>query len=335
MTRLGFFTRLLDDVSPAERYKLAAAQVRHAEQAGFASAWVAQHHFDRDDGGLPSPPVFLSYVGAQTSKIRLGTAVICLPMEHPVRTAEDLAVADQLLDGRLEVGVSSGGTPSAFAAFGIDFEDRYELAGRALETFRAAWSGEQINATDRRVYPPVPSLMDRIWQGTMSVAGARRAGAAGDGLMLSRTQAREENAPNAPLAAVQQPMIDAYLAALPVGRAPRILASRTAFVADTRQEALQYAEQGLRRATTAWPWLFPGVPEAASLPLDELIALTDTHVGTPDDVVASLGADTSLAGVDEVSIQVHYVDAPHAKILRSIELLATKVAPSLGWELTS
>ena len=331
MTTFGFFTRLLDDVSPGERYKLGAEQIRHAEQLGFASAWVAQHHFDRDDGGLPSPPVFLSHVGALTSQIRLGTAVLCLPMEDPLRTAEDLAVADLLTDGRLEVGVSSGGTPTAFPAFGLDFEDRYHLAGKALQTFRTAWSGNAINDTDSRLYPPAPTLVDRIWQGTMSVPGAERAGAAGDGLMLSRTQGRAADAPRATLAQVQQPMIDAYLAALPAGRTPRILASRTAFVADTHEEAMRYAEAGLRNATTRWPWLFPGIPDEGDASLEELIRATDTHVGSAEAVAASLAADTSLEAVDEVSFQVHYVDAPHPKVLRSLELLATAVAPALGW----
>ena len=71
--RLGFFTRLLDQADPAERYRLATAQIVHAERCGFDSAWVAQHHFHEDEGGLPAPFVFLAQVAAQTSRIRLGT----------------------------------------------------------------------------------------------------------------------------------------------------------------------------------------------------------------------------------------------------------------------
>ncbi|MFD2351879.1 LLM class flavin-dependent oxidoreductase [Nonomuraea ferruginea] len=97
--RLGFFTRLLDDVPPGERYRLAAEQIRHAEAAGFDTAWVAQHHFDGDEGGLPAPLVFLGHVAATTSRIRLGTGIITLPLEHPVRVAEDTAVLDQLTGG--------------------------------------------------------------------------------------------------------------------------------------------------------------------------------------------------------------------------------------------
>ena len=62
--RLGFFTRLLDQADAAERYRLATAQIMHAERCGFDSAWVAQHHFHEDEGGLPAPFVFLSQIAA-------------------------------------------------------------------------------------------------------------------------------------------------------------------------------------------------------------------------------------------------------------------------------
>ncbi|MGP4882897.1 LLM class flavin-dependent oxidoreductase, partial [Klebsiella pneumoniae] len=86
----------------------------HAERLGFDSAWIAQHHFHEQEGGLPSPLVFLAHVAAQTDRIRLGTAIITLPMENPLRVAEDAAVLDLLTDGRLEVGFGSGGTPTSF-----------------------------------------------------------------------------------------------------------------------------------------------------------------------------------------------------------------------------
>ena len=173
-----------------------------------------------------------------------------------------------------------------------------------------------------------PSLVDRIWQATFSVAGARRAGTAGDGLMLSRTQPRPPDAPNASLADIQNPMIDAYLEALPKGRAPRILASRTVFVADDHKEAMRLAEIGLvrlrhRLAAT-------GDLSSGDL-IGDLIAAFDVHVGTPSDVIASLQADSTLARATDLTVQSHSIDPPHPFILRSIELVAEKVAPALGW----
>ena len=80
--RLGFFTRLLDETNAAERYRLATAQIVQAERSGFDSAWIAQHHFHEAEGGLPAPFVFLAHVAASTSRIRLGTGIVTLPLDE-------------------------------------------------------------------------------------------------------------------------------------------------------------------------------------------------------------------------------------------------------------
>ncbi|MFB4279711.1 putative FMN-dependent luciferase-like monooxygenase [Nonomuraea sp. MTCD27] len=320
--RLGFFTRLLDDVPPGERYRLAAEQIEHAEALGFDSAWVAQHHFDGEEGGLPAPLVFLAHVAARTTRIRLGTGIITLPLEQPLRVAEDTAVLDLLAGGRLEVGVGSGGTPSSFPPFGHDSTGRADLYARHLAVLLRAWSGEDLGGGNR-LYPPAPRLAGAVWEATFSASGGARAGRAGNGLMLSRTQPRPAEHPQATLADLQRPIVDAYYESLPPGVAPRVVASRTAFVADSRAEALRCAERGLGRGRL--PFELPGSD------LDGRIAAFDVHLGTPDDVVESLRADPTLERVTDLVFQVHSVDPPHPLILRSIELLATEVAPALGW----
>lgn len=322
--RLGFFTRLLDDTGPGERYHNAADQIVHAEAHGFDSAWVAQHHFHRDEGGLPAPLVFLSYVAARTERIRLGTGIITLPLENAIRAAEDAAVLDLLSHGRLELGLGSGGTPSSFTAFGYDVKDKNAIYEKHLETFRTALSGSPITG-DTKLYPAAPHLLERFWQATFSIAGGARAGKAGDGLMLSRTQPRPADNLNASLADIQHPIVDAYFENLPRELAPRIVASRTLFVADNRDEARHYAELGLRKTGT-------NLTAGRKIDnLDELIAATDTHVGTVADVLESLHRDTTLSRVTDLVFQVHSVDPPHELLLRSIELIATHVAPQLGW----
>ena len=111
----------------------------------------------------------------------------------------------------------------------------------------------------------------------------------------------------ASLAEIQKPIVDAYLAALPAGAAPRITASRNVFVSETPVDAAASAR-----------------PEQA-----------DAHVGTPEQVIASLSADATLRHADEIAFQVPDVHTPHALILRSIELFATEVAPALGWDATA
>jgi alkanesulfonate monooxygenase SsuD/methylene tetrahydromethanopterin reductase-like flavin-dependent oxidoreductase (luciferase family) len=136
--RLGFFSRLLDRTDPGARYRLATEQIVRAEQCGFDSAWVAQHHFIETEGGLPSPFVFLAQVAARTSTIHIGTGIVTLPLESPVRVAEDSGVLDLMSGGRLEIGVGPGGTPSAFASFGQDSAQRWEIFERNLDILRAA-----------------------------------------------------------------------------------------------------------------------------------------------------------------------------------------------------
>ena len=115
-----------------------------------------------------------------------------------------------------------------------------------LELMRTAWAGGPLPGGDT-LYPSSPTLVDRIWQATFSVEGSRRAGAAGDGLMLSRTQPRDPARRSCRSTAMQNPMLDAYFEALPEGREPRILASRTIFVVDDRKDAYRFAETGLPR----------------------------------------------------------------------------------------
>ena len=321
--RLGFFTRLLDAAPAGGRYRAALAQVRAAERWGFASAWVAQHHFDRDEGGLPSPFPFLAAAAVQTERIALGTGIVTLPIDDPVRVAEDAAVVDALSDGRVQLGVGTGGTPSSFAAFARSSDDRREIQAEHLGVLRDAFAGRGIRGTELRLNPPAPNLSVRLWQATFSVEGGRRAGLAGDGLLLSRTQPR---AVGQALHDVQLPIVEAYLSALPDGVEPRILASRTAVVVDDdrRTEVWAAADAGLRRLARTF------LRHDDSGELSELARLTDTHLGTIDEVTTSLGADLTLAHATDVAFQVHSVDPALEVTLRSIELLATEVAPRLG-----
>jgi putative FMN-dependent luciferase-like monooxygenase len=263
-----------------------------------------------------------------TSRIRLGTGIITLPMEDPIRVAEDASVLDVLSGGRLELGLGSGGNPRSFLAFGHDHADRRALFARNLETLVGALEGRELGHEQNHLYPAAAGLTSRIWQATFSAGGAAAAGARGDGLMLSRTQPRPADAPDATLSDIQNPVIDTYLDQLPAGVAPRILASRTLFVSEDRDRTLAYAEAGLRRAAQGLRRQGHHIPEDD---VASLIRRTDSYVGTPEEVVVALSRDSALGRATDVSFQVHSIDPPHEDVLRSIELLATEVAPALGW----
>lgn len=323
--RLGFFTRVLDETTADERYRLALDQVRSAELLGFDTAWVAQHHFHEHEGGLPSPLVLLSHAAAQTSRIVLGTSIITLPLEAPLRVAEDAAVLWLLSGGRLEVGIGSGGTPSSFPPFGHDPKDRAAIFARHTEQLVGALRGDVLTGDGGALYPAAPQLLDTLWQATFSPEGAARIGAAGFGLMLSKTQPHTEGT----LADTQRRVVEAYLAALPAGVRPRVFGSRNLVVVDDELTAERLADRGIERSLGAAHALGVEVPAGASR--EELLALFDLHVGTTERVVAELTADDVLLAATDLVFQSHPVDPPHEVLLRSLELIAGEVAPALGW----
>jgi len=285
-------------------YSQAREQFLLAERLGYDVGWVAQHHFDVEEGGLPSPLVFLAWMAAQTERIRLGTAIITLALEDPIRVAEDAAVLDALCDGRLELGVGTGG-------------DRNGLFANNFQRLRDALHGAGLDARHRPMHPSGHRLLDDLWQATFSVEGGRRAARDGCGLLLSRTQPRSVDTA---LHDIQQPIVDAYRENLPDGRPPRIGASRSVFVLRDGVRAKELARQGVAGHVD---WL-----RRNDLPVPDVI---DVNAGTPAEVIDMLAADSILAEATDLIVQVHPVDPPGEYVLESIELIATEVAPALGW----
>ncbi|HEY7295967.1 MAG TPA: LLM class flavin-dependent oxidoreductase [Dehalococcoidia bacterium] len=332
--RLGVFTRLVDDVAPAQLYARALSLFETAEELGFDTGWVAQHHAGKA-GGLPAPLVFLSAVAARTRRLRLATGIITLPLEHPLRLAEDAAVLDALSGGRLELGFGTGGSEAVFPIFGRDVEHRQDDYDRAFAIVRDALLGKELVPGGLVLFPPARSLASRFWEATFGVDGAIRAAQHGSGLLLARTAARPAST-NAALPAarqalgdIQASLVDAYLAHWRAGdAAPRIGLSRSIYVAPTRAEALADAEQGMRRHAHL---IGQRSGLGAGATVEDLLAGADVHIGSPQDVVDSLRADRLLSRATDLILQVHPVDPPHEKMLRSLRLIAGEVAPALGW----
>ena len=125
------------------------------------------------------------------------------------------------------------------------------------------------------------------------------------------------------------PFVEAYLARYAgTERPPRIGLSRSIYVAETRAEALADAEPGIRRHAQI---LAQRSGLRTDLSVEELLARQDVHIGTPDEVIASLRADPLLERSTDLILQVHPVDPSPHKALRSLDLIATTVAPALGW----
>ena len=105
-------------------------QVVRADEIGFDYAWVAEHHFSNEYGIMPDVFVYAAYLAALTKRIKLGTAVVTLPLANPLRVAENTAFVDILSNGRFALGLGSGYRKYEFEGFGADFERASRHPGR-------------------------------------------------------------------------------------------------------------------------------------------------------------------------------------------------------------
>lgn len=142
--RLGFLTHSEGAGNPRRIYQETLDLFVVADQLGFDVGWLAEHHFKEAAGRLPSLFPMLAAAAERTRRIRLGASVILLPFTHPLRVAEDAAVVDALSDGRLELGVGSGGDLLEFEAYGVDLAQRHPLTTTALATLQRALRGEAL-----------------------------------------------------------------------------------------------------------------------------------------------------------------------------------------------
>jgi alkanesulfonate monooxygenase SsuD/methylene tetrahydromethanopterin reductase-like flavin-dependent oxidoreductase (luciferase family) len=154
-----------------------------ADQAGYESAWVTEHHFT-GDGYLSACLPVLAACAARTSRIRLGTNVMLAPLHHPLRLAEDAAAVDLLSHGRLILGLGIGYRDEEFEAIGVPKRRRVPLMEEIVAACRAAWTGEPFTFRGRElVCRPVPCGPPPIWLGAWVEEGIRRAGRLGDGYL--------------------------------------------------------------------------------------------------------------------------------------------------------
>ncbi len=151
---LTLFDYYPEDCAPQEYYRFLLDEIAYAEELGFDSVWMGEHHFC--NYLCPSPQVFAAAVAQRTSRLRLGTAVALLPLHDPVRLAEDYAMVDVLSNGRLDFGVSRGFQKSSYDGFGRSMDESRELFAEGIELIDKAWSQDTLAYEGR--YRRVPNL---------------------------------------------------------------------------------------------------------------------------------------------------------------------------------
>ena len=128
-----------------QRYEEMFELIELAEELGFDVAWLAELHFGGAFSLLANPLMMVPVIAQRTQRIRIGTAVTLLPLQHPLSCAELAATADVLSGGRLEFGVGRGSIPSQFHGFRIAVAENRARFDEALDIVRLAWSGERFS----------------------------------------------------------------------------------------------------------------------------------------------------------------------------------------------
>lgn len=203
------------NAGPLGEPELARGLARLAEEHGFESLWTVEHTvvpsgyqsqypYDKsgkmpggDEVSLSDPLVWMAWVAALTTRIRVASGILILPQRNPLTLAKELATLDVLSGGRVELGIGVGWLREEFETLGVPFERRGARADEYVDVLRALWSdgatsfeGEFTSFTNANCYPkPVQPGGIPIVVGGHSDAAARRAGRLGDGFFPGRFRA--------------------------------------------------------------------------------------------------------------------------------------------------
>jgi alkanesulfonate monooxygenase SsuD/methylene tetrahydromethanopterin reductase-like flavin-dependent oxidoreductase (luciferase family) len=274
-------------------YRENLEQIAWAEQLGFESVWLSEHHVT-DEGYLPSVFPMLAAVAERTESMRIGSAILLGPFQHPIRFAEDVAVLDQLSGGRLDVGLGLGYRRAEFEALDVPFAERARRTEELVEVARRVWADGSVTP------PPLQQPEPPFWIGGSTEAAARRA-----------ARLRCHFMPDAYVA----PEVIALYRSLWDGE---VSINPSVFVGDWDAVAEHFLYQYNRYREWGGE---PQLERAADLPRERYI------VGTPDDVAAAIRAIGERTGCDQLFFWARPPGLDIELANRSLELFAKEVIP--------
>lgn len=167
-------------------------EIQFADQLGFDSAWLAEHHFSRY-GILGNPLLMGAAIASTTKRISIGTAVLVLPFHDPIRLAEDIATLDVLSRGRLKVGIGRGYQPLEFRGFNRVAEESRDVYSEVVEILHKAWTedcwtfeGKYFRYQNMTVFPkPISPNGPTLLHATVSPDSYRERGLKGQSIITS------------------------------------------------------------------------------------------------------------------------------------------------------
>jgi probable LLM family oxidoreductase len=322
-----------EPVSPAQRLRDLIEEIELADQVGLAVFGVGEHH--RPDYAVSAPAVVLAAAAERTKRIRLSSAVNVISSDDPVRVFQQFATLDLLSGGRAEIMAGRGSFIESFPLFGYDlrdyealFEQKLELLMRLRESERITWSGtHRARIEDRGVYPrPIQDPLP-IW---VAVGGtpesAVRAGTLGLPMALAIIGGQPERF--APFAQIFRRSA-AAAGHLP---APPMSINSHGFIADESQEAAEISFPGFK-ATMDRIGRERGWAPMSREQFEESRTLRGANfVGSPAEVIEKVLFQHEIFHHDRFLVQFTVGTIPHDKVMHSIELFGTEVAPAVRRE---
>ncbi|MFE2942063.1 LLM class flavin-dependent oxidoreductase [Streptomyces sp. NPDC059255] len=335
LRKLGFLTiGLFDGADPGPGHESTLEIIELGERLGFDSAWVRHRHLQY---GISSPVALLAAASQRTSRIELGTAVIPLGWENPLRLAEDLATVDVLSGGRLNPGVSVGPpmhydqVKEALYPDTAEAEDfGHDRVRRLLDFVRgeraSGFSGVQgFESFSDRVEPHSPGLGARMWYGGGSLRSARWAGEHGMNFLTSSVVKAEEaegpgGAPD--FAEIQLSHIRTFRAHHPDGERARVSQGLVVIPTDsaTREQRARYEEYARTR-----------LPRTAAPQGPARLMFAPDLVGSSAELAERLHAHAAFREIDEVAFALPFTFG-HEDYVQILTDIADNLGPALGWQ---
>jgi len=326
--------------SPQEIYARGIEQAQAAETLGFRNVWLGEHHFSTY-GYLSRPVQLATYIAAKTTRLRVGTAVIVVPLHHPLLIAEEIAMLDILSGGRCDIGLGRGYQRYEFERFGLEldtggkrWDESIDILLKSFEGKPFSYDGKLFKIPETSVYPrPMQKPHPPIWitaQSPYAIEAAVRRGfnvlTGGFGVPIERLAefgkifarvVEEAKPPKRPLVGVQRAV---YVTKDPAdARAAAEEARWNMRVTLSLRNNYERVENG-----NAIPVPAPNEPS-----IDELL---DRYliIGTPDTCIRQIKRVQELVGISHFNCSFWFGDMAQARVLRSMELFAREVMPAFA-----
>ncbi|MGZ5093636.1 MAG: LLM class flavin-dependent oxidoreductase [Burkholderiales bacterium] len=324
--------------SPEEIYARGLEQAQAAESLGFRNVWLGEHHFSTY-GYLSRPVQLATFIAAKTTRLRVGTAVIVVPLHHPLIIAEEIAMLDLLSGGRTDVGLGRGYQRYEFERFGLEldsggkrWDESIDILLKAFEGKPFSYDGKLFKFPETSVFPqPVQRPHPPIWitaQSAYSLEAAVRRGfnvlTGGFGVPIERL-------------AEFGKLFDRVVEEAKPPKRPLVGVQRAVYVTKDAADAREAAEQARwnMRVTLSLRNNYErvengkaiAVPAPSEPDMDELL---DRYliIGTPDTCIRQIQRVKDLVGITHFNCSFWLGDLQQARVLRSMELFSREVMPA-------